>query len=51
MASGIVDFTKAALLEVQEYVRMIGKVARGLVTRPYYYRDIIEQFESSASAR
>jgi phospholipid/cholesterol/gamma-HCH transport system permease protein len=45
VAGRIVDWTKAALLEVQEYMRMIGKVARGLVSRPYYYRDIIEQFE------
>jgi phospholipid/cholesterol/gamma-HCH transport system permease protein len=37
---------KAALLEVQEYVGMIAKVARGLVTRPFYYRDVIEQFEA-----
>ncbi len=37
---------KAAVLEVQEYVLMIGKVGRSLVTRPFYYRDIIEQFEA-----
>jgi phospholipid/cholesterol/gamma-HCH transport system permease protein len=36
---------KAALLEVQEYVLMIAAVGRGLVSRPYYRRDIIEQFE------
>ena len=46
MAARLVDFTKAALLEVQEYVRMLGKVGRGLTSRPYYYRDIIEQFEA-----
>ena len=46
MAAGLVDFTKAALLEVQEYVRMLGKVGRGLTSGPYYYRDIIEQFEA-----
>ncbi|MEO7271248.1 MAG: ABC transporter permease, partial [Vicinamibacterales bacterium] len=46
MASGVIDFTKAALLEVQEYVGMIRKVLRGLVTRPFYFRDIVEQFES-----
>jgi phospholipid/cholesterol/gamma-HCH transport system permease protein len=37
---------KAAVLEVQEYVLMIGKVGRSLVTRPFYYRDIVEQFEA-----
>ena len=40
-----VEWLKAALLEVQEYVLMIGKVGRGLTSRPFYYRDVIEQFE------
>jgi phospholipid/cholesterol/gamma-HCH transport system permease protein len=46
VASGVIDFTKAALLEVQEYVGMIKQVLRGLVTPPFYFRDIVEQFES-----
>jgi len=46
VASGVIDFTKAALLEVQEYVRMIKNVMRGLVMPPFYFRDIVEQFES-----
>ena len=25
---------------------MLGKFSRGLVTRPFYYRDVIEQFEA-----
>ena len=37
---------KAAILEVQEYMRMLGQVGRGLVTRPIYTRDIIEQFDA-----
>jgi phospholipid/cholesterol/gamma-HCH transport system permease protein len=37
---------KAAVLEVQEYVTLIGKTARALVTPPFYVRDIIEQFEA-----
>lgn len=37
------EWIKAALLEVQEYMRMVGRAARSLVTRPFYYRDIIEQ--------
>jgi phospholipid/cholesterol/gamma-HCH transport system permease protein len=41
-----VEWTKAALLEVQEYVRMVGKVLRAVVTRPFYYRDVIEQFDA-----
>jgi phospholipid/cholesterol/gamma-HCH transport system permease protein len=40
-----VEWLKAALLEVQEYVFMLGKVARGLTSRPFYYRDVIEQFD------
>ena len=37
------NWIKAALLEVQEYSRMVGRAARSLVTPPFYYRDIIEQ--------
>jgi phospholipid/cholesterol/gamma-HCH transport system permease protein len=40
------EWVKAALLEVQEYVRMLGKFGRGLVTRPFYYRDVIDQFDA-----
>jgi phospholipid/cholesterol/gamma-HCH transport system permease protein len=40
------SWLKAALLEVQEYCLMLAKVGRGLVTRPFYYRDIIEQFDA-----
>jgi phospholipid/cholesterol/gamma-HCH transport system permease protein len=37
---------KSALLEVQEYVLMVGKVGRAAVTRPFYFRDIVEQLEA-----
>ena len=37
---------KSALLELQEYVLMVGKVGRAAVTRPFYVRDMIEQFEA-----
>jgi phospholipid/cholesterol/gamma-HCH transport system permease protein len=40
------SWTKSALLEVQEYVLMIGKVTRAAFTRPFYFRDIVEQFEA-----
>ena len=46
MAAHPVEFVKAALLEVQEYVGMLGKFLRGVTTRPFYYRDVIEQFEA-----
>ena len=37
---------KRAVLEVQEYLLLIGQVARGLVTRPIYTRDIVEQLDA-----
>lgn len=37
---------KNGLQEVQEYFLLLGKVARGLVTRPFYLRDTIEQFDA-----
>src|SRR5918993_230995 len=40
------DWLKAALLEVQEFVRMLLQVGRALVTRPYYPKDILEQFDA-----
>jgi phospholipid/cholesterol/gamma-HCH transport system permease protein len=40
------SWMKIAFLEVQEYVRLIGATARALVTPPFYFRDIVEQFEA-----
>jgi len=40
------SWAKDAVLEVQEYVRLLAAVGRALVTPPIYYRDIIEQFDS-----
>ena len=42
----VVDSAKAALLEVQEFVRMIVQTGRALVSRPYYFKDIVEQFDA-----
>ena len=36
---------KSALLEVQEYVRLQIATLHGCVTRPFYFRDVVEQFE------
>jgi len=36
---------KAAIREIQEYVRLQGATLRGAVTRPFYFRDVVEQFE------
>ena len=40
----MIEWIKAALLEVQEYLRLIAATGRALFTRPYYYRDIVDQF-------
>jgi phospholipid/cholesterol/gamma-HCH transport system permease protein len=44
--SPVQGWTKSALLEVQEYVLMVGKAARAAVTRPFYFRDVVEQFDA-----
>ena len=36
---------KNAALDVQEYVRLLGATLRGLVTRPRYGHDIVEQLD------
>jgi phospholipid/cholesterol/gamma-HCH transport system permease protein len=40
------QWAKAAALEIQEYLRMNAAVARALVTRPFYARDVVEQFDA-----
>jgi phospholipid/cholesterol/gamma-HCH transport system permease protein len=40
------DFLKAAVLEVQEYVYLQIATVRAVFSRPFYFRDIVEQFES-----
>jgi len=42
----IEDWLKRASLDVQEYVRLLGATARGMVTQPIYRHDIIEQFDA-----
>ena len=37
---------KHAVLEVQEYLKLLGQIVRGLTTRPIYFRDMVEQFEN-----
>jgi phospholipid/cholesterol/gamma-HCH transport system permease protein len=37
---------KRAVLEVQEYLLLLGQIARGVSSRPLYRRDIIEQFDA-----
>src|SRR5512134_2928489 len=44
--ANFVTFAKNGLVEVQEYIRLLGLTARALVTPPFYFRDIVEQFEA-----
>ena len=46
MLDAINEWLKAAVLEVQEYVRLSGHTARGVFTRPFYFHDLVEQLES-----
>jgi phospholipid/cholesterol/gamma-HCH transport system permease protein len=46
VATRATEWLKAALLEVQEYVGMLGKFLRGITSRPFYFRDVIEQFDA-----
>jgi phospholipid/cholesterol/gamma-HCH transport system permease protein len=39
------DWLKSALLEIQEYMRLQMATLRGCVTPPFYFHDIVEQFE------
>ena len=45
MLGAINEWAKAAVLEVQEYVRLCAASFRGMTSRPFYYRDLVEQFE------
>jgi phospholipid/cholesterol/gamma-HCH transport system permease protein len=40
-----VEWMKNALLEVQEYLRLVGQVGRALTTRPFYGRDVVQQLD------
>src|SRR3954452_6008165 len=40
------NWIKAALLEVQEYARLLAAAVRGMFTRPFYFRDVVEQFDA-----
>lgn len=42
----LTGWTKRALFEVQEYVKLCAALARGVTSRPIYVRDIIEQFDA-----
>jgi phospholipid/cholesterol/gamma-HCH transport system permease protein len=42
----LVGWIKFAVYEVQEYVKLCVALGRGVVSRPFYYRDVIEQLDA-----
>ena len=40
------NWLKSAILEVQEYSRLTAASVRGIFSRPFYFRDVVEQFET-----
>jgi phospholipid/cholesterol/gamma-HCH transport system permease protein len=46
VASLVVNGVKRGLLEVQEYVRLQVLTVRGVFSRPFYFHDVVEQFDS-----
>jgi phospholipid/cholesterol/gamma-HCH transport system permease protein len=40
-----IEAAKSALLEVQEYVRLCIAAAKGATSRPFYFRDVMEQID------
>jgi phospholipid/cholesterol/gamma-HCH transport system permease protein len=44
---GLVNkWIKRAVFEVQEYLRLIRQIVRGVTSRPVYFRDIVEQLDN-----
>jgi phospholipid/cholesterol/gamma-HCH transport system permease protein len=41
-----IEFVKKGLLEVQEYVRLCFAAARGAVSRPFYFSDLMQQIDT-----
>ena len=39
------SLVKSGLLEIQEYMRLQGQTIRGIFSRPFYFHDVVEQFE------
>jgi phospholipid/cholesterol/gamma-HCH transport system permease protein len=45
VVSVLQNWLKSAVLEVQEYVRLQIATIRGVFSRPFYFHDVVEQFE------
>ena len=43
---GFLDPLKRPVQELQDYLRMLGQTLRSAVTRPIYFRDIVEQLDA-----
>ena len=39
------EWLKGGVLEIQEYLRLQGVTIRSVFSRPFYFRDVVEQFE------
>ena len=42
----LIGWTKKAVFEVQEYVKMCGALARAATSRPFYFHEVVEQLET-----
>jgi len=42
----VIGWAKKAVFEVQEYVKLCVALARGVSSRPFYYRDVVEQLDA-----
>ena len=42
----LTDWVKSALLAVQEYVQLQSATIRGVFSRPFYFHDVVEQFDA-----
>lgn len=45
MLTLLTGWLKQAVYEVQEYVRLQGATIRGVFSRPFYFHDVVEQFD------
>jgi phospholipid/cholesterol/gamma-HCH transport system permease protein len=41
----LTHWLKTALLEIQEYIRLQGQTIRSIFSRPFYFHDVVEQFD------
>ena len=42
----LIEFSKSAVLAVQEYVQLQVATIRGVFSRPFYFHDVVEQFDA-----